>query len=325
MSHIFISYAHANPDERDAVVRTLDNEGITDYWYDREISVGDKWRPTIDLALEEADSLILIVTEESMKSHYCTYEWSWALGNQTPVFPVIFNGLDYLHEQIKTLQYYKWQPDLSSEIIQIIQSKRVTPPEILFLNSKILEMLMRFRVAVVTTIWAYPYFKDNFGSVQSLFFCVLEETRSLYSDKLPAFMIEYRNVLQYRQLYQLRLLASKLRQDFYPIFWQPMDAQRVFQHQNANYEDVIQKMNVIWENEIQHSFTYFDTQHQWLTFFQRLVDYLELLNSSGAKDKRSARYYVSPETIIKRAYGETDYGVLLQEIIQHVRDQKFKH
>ena len=76
MSHIFISYTHADKSHLDNLVAWLRNNGFAEHelWYDHNIQGGSNWRDEINSALDEAFAILVIVTANSANSLYCTYE-----------------------------------------------------------------------------------------------------------------------------------------------------------------------------------------------------------------------------------------------------------
>ncbi|MEO1288703.1 MAG: toll/interleukin-1 receptor domain-containing protein [Chloroflexota bacterium] len=90
MSHIFISYAHADRHHLDQLLDWFKENDFAEHeiWYDA-IEGGDNWRDEISASLDEAYAVLIIITENSMESHYCTYEWSYALGQGIPLIPLL--------------------------------------------------------------------------------------------------------------------------------------------------------------------------------------------------------------------------------------------
>ena len=77
MKKIFISYAHKDEEWKDRLVKqlkVLELEGFCDIWDDRQIRVGDDWKPGIETALKEADIAILMVSADFLVSNFIRTE-----------------------------------------------------------------------------------------------------------------------------------------------------------------------------------------------------------------------------------------------------------
>ncbi len=71
---IFISYSHEDQAMYDKLVahlKLLQHQKIINFWYDREIAVGTKWKNNIDNNLEVADIILLLVSADFLASDYC--------------------------------------------------------------------------------------------------------------------------------------------------------------------------------------------------------------------------------------------------------------
>jgi hypothetical protein len=71
---VFISYSRYNVTERERLERELKilkNEGLlASHWHDRMIDPGDDWDSTIQRELEEADVIILLVSNAALSTDY---------------------------------------------------------------------------------------------------------------------------------------------------------------------------------------------------------------------------------------------------------------
>ncbi|HEX7999047.1 MAG TPA: TIR domain-containing protein [Pyrinomonadaceae bacterium] len=70
---VFISYSHRDEEikERiDVFLATLKREGKIETWNDRRIPAGDKWDNTIKTELEVADIILLLISQDFIKSEY---------------------------------------------------------------------------------------------------------------------------------------------------------------------------------------------------------------------------------------------------------------
>ncbi len=71
---VFFSYAHRDKGFRDRLEEHLSNlkyRGLITTWYDREISAGEEWAQQIDLSLNKAQVILLLISASFMASEYC--------------------------------------------------------------------------------------------------------------------------------------------------------------------------------------------------------------------------------------------------------------
>ncbi|AZN73344.1 toll/interleukin-1 receptor domain-containing protein [Georhizobium profundi] len=110
MTKLFFSYSHADEGFRDTLEKhlsALKHEGLIDTWHDRRIPAGDEIDSAIDVNLEQADVILLLVSADFIASRYCfDIEMARALerhGEGTArVIPVILRHCDW-----KTMPFAK--------------------------------------------------------------------------------------------------------------------------------------------------------------------------------------------------------------------------
>jgi hypothetical protein len=85
MSHIFISYSRRDLDFVDNFAKRLRRRNFR-IWIDRsDIKSGTNWRDAIQMAIKESSAIIVILSEESLKSEWVDIEWNEALDVGKPV------------------------------------------------------------------------------------------------------------------------------------------------------------------------------------------------------------------------------------------------
>lgn len=70
----FISYSHADESKKDELIKFLQNlkrDGTLEHWDDRKLLAGDKLDPEIKLRLDQADLVILLISQDFIASYYC--------------------------------------------------------------------------------------------------------------------------------------------------------------------------------------------------------------------------------------------------------------
>jgi len=102
---IFYTYAHADNKLRNELEKHLSllkRQGEISAWHDREIGAGQEWAKEIDVHLNDADVILLLVSPDFMASDYCyDIEVKRALerhdAGEARVIPVILRPVDW-HE-----------------------------------------------------------------------------------------------------------------------------------------------------------------------------------------------------------------------------------
>ena len=122
--HAFISYRSKDKYQLQALIDELKRADIP-FWADLSIEAGESWREEIDLALEQASILVVIVTEKSVESLYVTYEWAWALGHGIPVIPLIFDELksSQIHARLNAIEWITCYPSIPSNLVDVLKNK----------------------------------------------------------------------------------------------------------------------------------------------------------------------------------------------------------
>ena len=95
---VFISYSRTNTDRAEELHRWLAEEvGLPSIFYDQEsMKGGEIWRTAIRRGLDISFAVLVLVSEEAMKSHNVTFEWSYANGQGTYVIPLIIeDNMDF--------------------------------------------------------------------------------------------------------------------------------------------------------------------------------------------------------------------------------------
>lgn len=114
---VFISYARQSLDFADRLKIYLEGEQF-EVWMDKSrITVGQEWKREIDNALEDSLAVVVVMCSNSATSLYVTYEWSYSLGLNTPIYPIRLindDGVDY-HPKLLDIHYADWTNRLDNE------------------------------------------------------------------------------------------------------------------------------------------------------------------------------------------------------------------
>jgi hypothetical protein len=136
---LFYSYSYEDEALRDQLekhLRQLQRQGLISAWHDGKILPGGTWAREVEMHLETASIILLLVSPDFLASDYCyDIQMQHALERhergETHVVPVILRPCDWLHSPLKDLQCLprdgkpvtQWQ-DLDEAIHAITQGLR---------------------------------------------------------------------------------------------------------------------------------------------------------------------------------------------------------
>src|SRR6266567_804692 len=111
-SFVFFSYAHRDKWLRDRLEAHLSNlkyRGLITTWYDREIGAGEEWARQIDIYLNKAHIILLLISADFMASQYCySVEMKQALERherrEADVIPILLRPVLYTDAPFAKLQ-----------------------------------------------------------------------------------------------------------------------------------------------------------------------------------------------------------------------------
>src|SRR6185436_10063851 len=120
---VFVSYANANRELAKKVSESLRHAGFTVWDAEEEVLPGDNWAEKIARALEEADAMVVILTQESLHSRSVRWEIDYALGKKTfkhRLIPVFVGSPETLPEEnipwiLRRLKIIKLSGNLQAE------------------------------------------------------------------------------------------------------------------------------------------------------------------------------------------------------------------
>jgi type II secretory pathway pseudopilin PulG len=109
---VFFSYAHRDKGFRDRLEEHLSNlkyRGLITTWYDREISAGEEWAQQIEISLNKAQVILLLISASFMASEYCySIEMRRALErhehHEADVIPILLRPVLYTDAPFAKLQ-----------------------------------------------------------------------------------------------------------------------------------------------------------------------------------------------------------------------------
>ena len=104
MGSIFVTYSHHDRIFATRLADDLEKLGAT-IWMDvKNIPYGDKWRNSLQQGLKKCDTMLLVISPESMQSDQVEAEWGYFLDNKKRIIPLLYKTAD-IHYQLCILQY----------------------------------------------------------------------------------------------------------------------------------------------------------------------------------------------------------------------------
>jgi len=114
MADIFISYAQEDRSRVSPLIKALADYGWS-IWWDRTIPAGKTWREVIGEALENARSVVVVWSKESVKSRWVQEEADWGLERKI-LIPILFDEIrpPLGFGAIQAINLANWNPTQSS-------------------------------------------------------------------------------------------------------------------------------------------------------------------------------------------------------------------
>src|SRR5688572_23819122 len=90
---VFISYSRDGGTEMaEKLYNWIQNEiGFPVFFDTSSIKYGHTWKSLITHSLDSCFAVIVLLSESSVKSVYVTYEWSYAMGRNKKIIPLIID------------------------------------------------------------------------------------------------------------------------------------------------------------------------------------------------------------------------------------------
>lgn len=107
MTQVFLSHAEVDRDLTDQVIKTLMRQGITVWTSRADIKTGAEFQEEIRRGIEEADNVIFLISNASLKSAYCTIEIDYALQYHKRIVPLLIEPIppEQIPERLRSLQF----------------------------------------------------------------------------------------------------------------------------------------------------------------------------------------------------------------------------
>lgn len=120
MSYAFFSYSRADEAFAEKLATDLKANGVK-LWYDQaDLSPGYNWDEAIEKALKNCDTLIVIVSANSVKSKNVLDEISYALEENKHIIPIKISACE-IPFRIRRLQYFDYTKDYKTSTEKLIK------------------------------------------------------------------------------------------------------------------------------------------------------------------------------------------------------------
>jgi hypothetical protein len=103
--HLFISYSHSDQEFAFKLVNALEACGANIWIDESEILGGTSWMDEIGKGLDTCHLLLLIISPEALKSHYVKYEWSYCIGIQKTIIPLLYKNVETLPFPLNSIHH----------------------------------------------------------------------------------------------------------------------------------------------------------------------------------------------------------------------------
>lgn len=253
MSHIFISYSHADKPYLDKLVAWLGENEIASHqlWYDQHIEGGNNWRDEITNALDEAFAVFVIVTKNSAKSLYCTYEWAYAMGQGIPILPLVFDEVSLADAPapLASKEFINCKEGIPDFLRRRIDQLRSVPPQVAAINKIIFEAIYDTHRRFFILKWTGKELRaleDEFCKHLLTYFM---RKASEAHQTLQTLMVDKAFVFSGRQ---------------YRFCWQVTDILEKFSHLQPEYENYLPEYFCsLFDTEWLPAFEYFEGSGWW--------------------------------------------------------------
>ncbi|MBT9312740.1 toll/interleukin-1 receptor domain-containing protein [Leptothoe kymatousa] len=107
MTQVFLAYAQADAAVMHTIRHSLQRQALTVWTNQTDIATGDAFKRAVARGIEEADTLVYLLSPDSLKSQYCQQELDYAIALNKRIVPVLVRPLPGAvpHGPLGELQY----------------------------------------------------------------------------------------------------------------------------------------------------------------------------------------------------------------------------
>ncbi|MEM7062680.1 MAG: TIR domain-containing protein [Cyanobacteria bacterium P01_B01_bin.77] len=127
MTQVFLAYAQADAEVMDTVRRLLRRQGFTVWSSQTDIPTGEAFKRVVNQGIEEADTMVYLLSPESLQSQYCEYELNYAVALKKRVIPILVRPLvaAAVSPAIQALQYIDFTDNIKPEDYLLDESELI--------------------------------------------------------------------------------------------------------------------------------------------------------------------------------------------------------
>jgi cold shock CspA family protein len=121
---VFVCYSRKDEDFVLKLAWHLKNKGVPIWLDQRDIPSGANWDRTIEKALNECASLLLVLSPSSVESDEVQSEWRWALDEKKVVVPILYQPcrIPFRLKPIQYIDFTSRSPDDKEALEQILNA-----------------------------------------------------------------------------------------------------------------------------------------------------------------------------------------------------------
>ncbi|MEM7773227.1 MAG: toll/interleukin-1 receptor domain-containing protein, partial [Cyanobacteria bacterium P01_A01_bin.37] len=107
MTQVFLAHASEDEPTMHMIRRSLQREGITVWVSSTDIQSGEDFRSAINRGIEQADTVVYLLSPDSQSSEYCRHELEYALSLNKRVIPILIcpTEPELIPDELQSLQY----------------------------------------------------------------------------------------------------------------------------------------------------------------------------------------------------------------------------
>lgn len=117
-SPVFISYARTDGAFVERLAAGLERQGI-ETWFDRRLKAGSRWDDEVQAAIKTADTMVVVLSLDSIRSHAVHDEYAFALDDGDLVIPILIENCD-VPLRLKRLQHIDFRSDYEDALARLV-------------------------------------------------------------------------------------------------------------------------------------------------------------------------------------------------------------
>ena len=126
---VFISYSRRDSSEfAEELVTGLELAGFAPFLDRHDIAVGEEWEARLGRLIQQADTVVYVISPEAVKSERCGWEVDRALVQSKRIMPVIFKPVpeSEIPEQLRRRQFVRFDigPGITKPLTQLANAVR---------------------------------------------------------------------------------------------------------------------------------------------------------------------------------------------------------